>query len=66
MQKEQNMSPAISSNLNYDQAITLAKDFMWDQLSSIPIGQALEIWLATLGKLTVINYRSGMRKCLML
>ncbi len=64
---EQPFQPALvpvvsSTHLKYDQAIALAKDFMWDHLCSHTVGQALELWLATLGKLTALNYRSGMRK----
>lgn len=54
--------PLNPSALKYDQAVSLVKDIVWDKLSDHTVGEALEIWLVTLGKLTASNYRSGMRK----
>lgn len=50
------------SSLKYDQAVSIFKDAVWDKLNDHTIGEALEMWLVTLGKLTATNYRSGIRK----
>jgi len=47
---------------NYDKAVSAVRDVIWDKLSDRTVGEALELWLATLGNLTATNYRSGMRK----
>ena len=51
--------PVISK---YDQAISATKDFIWDNLGMVTVFEALEVWLATLSKLTAKNYRSGLGK----
>jgi hypothetical protein len=59
----QELFPSLNpSVLKYDQAISVVKDIVWDKLSDHTVGEALEMWLETLGKLTAANYRSGMRK----
>ncbi len=50
-----------TSVLKYEDALSLITDSVWDDLSNRTVGEALELWLETLGKLTAINYRSGMR-----
>lgn len=55
--------PSISTaTLKYDQAVSIVNDRVWDNLNDHTVGEALELWLGTLGKLTATNYRSGMRK----
>lgn len=59
----QELMPSLTpSSLKYDQAVSMVKDIVWEKLEDHTIGEALEMWLATLGRLTATNYRSGMRK----
>lgn len=50
----------------YENAQMLKKEALWQNLSTVSVGEALESWLATLGKLTAKNYASGMRKLIAL
>lgn len=56
----QTLTPHIE--LSYEQAISMKKERVWNKLSEHSVGEAMEIWLATLSPLTAINYRSGMKK----
>lgn len=48
--------------LKYDQILMATKEAIWDKLKNHSVGEALEIWFSTLGHLTAVNYRSGMKK----
>lgn len=55
--------PQLNTSIsNYDQAVSVVKNVVWDKLSDRSVGEALESWLETLSTLTAANYRSGMRK----
>lgn len=59
--------PSLSTSVpKYDVAVAASKERDWETLGKINVGQALEIWLADLHKLTAINYRSGMKQLISL
>lgn len=57
-----NNSLISSYDFKYDQAVSISRDIIWEELKFHFVGEALETWLETLGKLTEKNYRSGIRK----
>lgn len=61
------MWPVLSKTSNpsiftYSQAKSLREEAVWRNLDIVTIEQALDTWYQSLGRLTAINYQSGMRK----
>lgn len=54
--------PSNPSSIKYDEALSIVRDAVWDKLFYQTVGEAVELWMSTLSKLTAANYRSGMRK----
>lgn len=46
----------------YEEAQALKQETVWRDLATVTVGEALELWLGTLGALTAKNYASGMRR----
>ena len=49
------------STYTFDEAHSLKKEFIWQNLATITIQEAITEWLKTLSVLTAKNYSSGMR-----
>jgi len=46
----------------YEQATSAKSNFIWNQLESVSIAEAVNHWLATLSTKTRINYQSGIKR----
>jgi len=47
---------------SYEEVKRSQKQLLWEQLETITVNDAAELWLSTLGSRTRINYQSGLRK----
>lgn len=54
--------PINPSTLTYSQVKNLREEAIWRNLDKVTVEQALGAWYQSLGRLTAINYQSGMRK----
>lgn len=52
----------VSSANSYEEARRSQKQLIWEQLETITVNDAAELWLSTLSSRTRINYQSGLRK----
>lgn len=50
----------LNDSLTYDQLKDYKERAIWQDLLSVTVGEAIEIWIATLSSSTAKNYRSGM------
>ena len=50
------------TNFTYSQVKELRSEAIWRNLEAVTVDQALKSWYRSMGRLTAINYESGMRK----
>lgn len=58
----ENTQITCTSKLKYLEALAIKEESVWQKLNKYTIGEALEIWLSTLCRLTAIAYRSSMNR----